>query len=411
MRDQEMHRWMSEKARVSLLTSRYWKHRYALQAAEWHTREDKREEPAPVPAEEDAHRSTEDEEEGEEEATDDDDDGCGVEGEAENAAPELARGQRRLRSSEEKRGRTGKEEEEDEEELTESERGSLILEEIISYIEDPSRSEDLYEEVVYGGYRLPLMTAAVASSPFPWYTSAKGLQKWRGRKTAENVQSRWVDWSQRARPVEAALGDRLIPRQGKIVEFLKQKGLELKEALTRELRGDTTQDQQQEGEKEERKEKEREKKGRREEEKERESEGVEERGPEMGEEELREGGQSEGDGEKEGSKEGEKEKEKHEEEIRRRKRRAIEAAMDVSILLGQSIITKDSGACNPYDVHSPFVKTQRSSRRRRMRLRGRLASAGHPEERNMSRQERRLARYARRRKEEEEERERRAQRK
>ncbi|PHJ16252.1 hypothetical protein CSUI_009936 [Cystoisospora suis] len=428
MRDQEMHRWMCEKARVSLLTSRYWKHRYALQASEWRAsrqatkslqgeqeEEDEENKDHLSPMKEEEIKIEEEEEGEKEEGEGSEDDDMEDEMTYRNASSSktayslpdrLIKGHTTIFEE----GReVGKEEEED---LKSEKEKRRIHNEILSYIE---QHEELYEEVVHKGYQLPRMTAAIASSPFPWWTSVKGLHKWRGRKTSSNVQSRWINWSKPTRTIEAALGDRLIPRGGKILSFLKEKGKELEETLSRQLQGrdteeDNDKDEEERGEKEMKEEEEEEEDGEDIEEREERDDGDEEEEEEEEEEETEETGEEEKEDEREDCFQSqkditrmkeEKEKEEEEEEIRRkrRKRRAIEAAMDVSILLGQSLITKESGASNPYDVYSPFVKTERSSRRRRMRLRGRKSLLEHPEEKNMSRQERRLTRFAKRREE------------
>lgn len=425
MRDQEMHRWMCEKARVSLLTSRYWKHRYALQASEWlasrkateslqgEQDEDNKDHLHPMKEEEEVEIEEEEEEGGE---CDDIEEEMQNKEASSSKTPDSSLEREGLHTTIFGGGQEVAKEEEEEVSESEMER-RRIHNEIVSYIE---QHQDLCEEIVYQGYQLPRMTAAIASSPFPWWSSAKGLHKWRGRRTSSNVQSRWINWSKPMRTIEAAVGDRLIPRGGKILAFLKQKGKELEETLARGERlqgrdaesgnGDEEDMHKREKEttteeKEEREEDEEDREDMKEREEERNDQEEEEEEPEeTGEEENEDDRedcmvQSQEDT-KRMKEEKEKKEEEEEEEMRRtRKRRAIEAAMDVSILLGQSLITKESGARNPYDVYSPFMKTERSSRRRRMRLRGRKSLLEHAEEKNLSRQERRLTRFAKRREE------------
>ncbi|PFH31977.1 hypothetical protein BESB_019180 [Besnoitia besnoiti] len=386
MRDQETHRWLREKEQWSRLTARFWKQQYALQAQRWLS-----------PA-----------------------------GEAKSATGRPAEGGSCVSDAQQEQ-----EAEMDVGAAPSSSREALIAEttDLVAHAEDggstrrrsgepasifggsPAAStaarggaddsaEDLLRtadpeavtELLRRGYTLPPMTAAVAASPIPWWSSAKGLHKWRGRKTATNVQSRWVNWASHTRVVEPVVAGQLLRRRGRVLRRLQQKGIELMQKM-RQL--NDTREPYEEAELEA-------------------DSPTDERtacaapaalvGSNSGKESSSaplmpldsSGDATEGHGEKTACPSSGEDMQRErcpprELDTERRRLSAVEAAMDVALMLGQSVVTKASGAPAPYDVHSPFMRSSTSSRRRRMRMRGR---AKDPEQKDMTRQERRLANFA-----------------
>nr|PIM00481.1 hypothetical protein TGCOUG_291690 [Toxoplasma gondii COUG] len=353
MRDQETHRWIREMERWSLLAARYWKNQYALQAQRWIAGDQ----------EPDSSAVSEDSDVGGRQNEGQQDGNLAFE---EAASPDVGQDAEEMKPAESCAEQHGEQQEERVRRLSKRREASLRDTRGLCRGEDKAedilRSADVeaLDDVLRRGYRLPPMTASVAASPIPWWSSAKGLHKWRGRKTATNVQSRWVNWANPTREVEAVVAGQLLRRQGRVLQHLRDKGVVLRETLQRvatqgnvmadaekpELRGDV--------------------------------ESVESP-PGVS---LESAGETHADPSRDLS-------------VETRRLKAIEAAMDVAMMLGQSVVTKTSGASTPYDVHSPFMRSHTSSRRRRNRMRGRMKD---PDQRNMTRQERRLANFARRQK-------------
>ncbi|CBZ51251.1 conserved hypothetical protein [Neospora caninum Liverpool] len=380
MRDQETHRWLREKERWSLLAARYWKNQYALQAQRWISADDTRDTHA-VSADRGLGRNQQREEDadGFEEAAGSDVEQDAEQSEEGGSGASQGEGQRARASS-----RSGPIRGSGAPETRPFGLGEDKAEDILHFA-DP----DALAEVVQSGYRLPPMTACVADSPIPWWASAKGQHKWRGRKTATNIQSRWVNWANPRREVEAVVAGRLLRRQGRILRHLREKGIELRERLRRvEIPGDGKTAVRTEFSAEE------------------------ENGDSLSSLLETEGGETSfvraacsdtnaAEGEDVPRTDaGASEEHRQAHTVARgeltadaRRLRAIEAAMDVAMMLGQSVVTKTSGASVPYDVRSPFMRSHTSSRRRRMRMRGRLKDS---DQRNMTRQQRRLDNFARR---------------
>ncbi|KEP61514.1 UNVERIFIED_CONTAM: hypothetical protein HHA_291690 [Hammondia hammondi] len=353
MRDQETHRWIREMERWSLLAARYWKNQYALQAQRWISGDQEPDSSAVSEGSDVRGGQTEGQQ----------DDNLAFE---EAASPDVEQDAEEMEPAESCAEQRGEQEEDRVRRLSKRREASALRDTRglcrEDQAEDILRSADVeaLDEVLRTGYRLPPMTASVAASPIPWWSSAKGQHKWRGRKTATNVQSRWVNWANSTREVEAVVAGQLLKRQGRVLQHLREKGVVLRESLKRvatqgnekakaenpELRGDMESAESPPGVS------------------------------------LESVGETHADPPRDLS-------------VETRRLKAIEAAMDVAMMLGQSVVTKTSGASTPYDVHSPFMRSQTSSRRRRNRMRGRLKD---PDQRNMTRQERRLANFARRQK-------------
>lgn len=271
------------------------------------------------------------------------------------------------------------------------------------------------------GFSLPPPEAALAASPFPWWSSARGLQPWRGRKVSWAQQSRRVNWANPRRSVEPMVAGVLLPKEAAAVVAAERnaRNRELLDSIRSFLFASST---DAEGQTEASS-----------------SEPAESCGApaenlatpwfiRAEEDRLNRllrwdggrkkeqtdaplGSSSSSSSSKSGSgsepsssadlpreevQESESQNKGEERSFRCQQatcgeaggvRRALGAAIDVALLLSEATITKKSGAAAPFSWESPFLRSASSSKRRRWRERGRPA----PEQRLPSRQARRLA--------------------